>query len=128
MRKLSQWRSSADKIRDSGVLKMPVVTELTFVPLGVGPSVSGYVAKVLKLLKTKGVKHVLTPSSTVFETKTREQAFKLIDELSEELFKEGVPRIVTIIKMDERRDKINWSMDYKVAVVKEKAEEKESDS
>ncbi len=107
---------------------MPVVTELTFVPLGVGPSVSGYVAKVLKLLKTKGVKHVLTPSSTVFETKTREQAFKLIDELSEELFKEGVPRIVTIIKMDERRDKINWSMDYKVAVVKEKAEEKESDS
>ena len=99
---------------------MTVVVEISLIPIGEGTSLSKYVAEAQKVLDRLGVDHILTPSSTVFQASSREEAFKVIDALCEEVFNKGAKRLVTTIKIDERRDKPNWGMRYKLESVKEK--------
>ena len=99
---------------------MTVVVEISLIPIGEGTSLSKYVADAQKVLQRLGVEHLLTPSSTVFQASSRKEALEIIDMLCEEVFKKGAKRLVTTIKIDERRDKPGWGMKYKLESVKEK--------
>ncbi len=96
---------------------MPMA-EITIVPVGVGASVSDYVAEALKVVKRSGLKYQLTPTSTVIEGDL-DELFRVLKEMHESPFAKGAPRVVTVIKIDDRRDKA-ITMDYKVRVVEEK--------
>lgn len=96
---------------------MPMA-EITIIPLGVGSSVSDYVAEALRILERSGLRYKLTPTSTVIEGNL-EELFNVMKEMHESAFKKGAPRVVTVIKIDDRRDK-PITMDYKVRVVEEK--------
>ncbi len=96
---------------------MPMA-EVTIVPLGVGSSVSEYVAEALRIVRKSGLKYWLTPTSTVIEGDL-DELLKVIREMHESAFRKGAPRVVTVIKIDDRRDKA-ITMDYKVRVVEEK--------
>ncbi len=96
---------------------MPMA-EITIVPVGVGASVSDYVAEALKVVKRSGLNYQLTPTSTVIEGDL-DELFKVLKEMHEVPFSKGAPRVVTVIKIDDRRDK-TITMDYKVRVVEEK--------
>ncbi len=96
---------------------MPMA-EITVVPVGVGASVSDYVAEALKVVERSGLKYQLTPTSTVIEGDL-DELFKVLKEMHESPFAKGAPRVVTIIKIDDRRDKA-ITMEYKVRVVEEK--------
>ncbi len=96
---------------------MPMA-EITVVPVGVGASVSDYVAEALKVVERSGLKYQLTPTSTVIEGDL-DELFRVLKEMHESPFAKGAPRVVTVIKIDDRRDKA-VTMEYKVRVVEEK--------
>ncbi|RLF16240.1 MAG: thiamine-binding protein [Thermoprotei archaeon] len=98
---------------------MVVVAELTVTPLGSGVSVSSLVAEAVKVLKEAGVKYEVTPMCTVFEAPTAEEAFKLALKAHEAVFKAGAVRVLTSIKIDERRD-VEHSMKRKIESLRSK--------
>ncbi|ASJ06491.1 MTH1187 family thiamine-binding protein [Thermococcus pacificus] len=95
-----------------------VIVEFVVVPLG-ERSLSRYVAEVVKLLESKGVKYQLTPMSTIIEVPTVKDAFAVIEEAHELMFKLGAERVSTTIRIDDRRDK-ERKMEDKVKSVMEK--------
>ncbi len=80
--------------------------ELSVNPLGTGtPSLSQYVARAVEVIQEeKGVKYTVTPMGTIIEGDLL-QLLALISKMHEAIFGAGVKRIVTVIKIDDRRDK-----------------------
>jgi len=94
--------------------------DLSVVPVGTSsPSVSDYVAGAVKILKDEpGIKYELTAMNTVIEgdlTKLLELAHRMHDSA----FKAGAKRVVTTIRIDERRDK-PLTIEGKIKAVKDK--------
>ena len=96
------------------------VVELTVCPLGTGTtSASKYVAGAQKVLADQDkVKYMLNPMGTVMEGNI-DEIFALVRKIQEGVFDKGVDRVYSIIKVDDRRDKVA-SMEQKLASVKSK--------
>lgn len=83
-----------------------VIAEFTIVPSGVGPSVSEYVAKAQRVIQAhKSVKSQLTPMGTILEGEL-DEVLAVIREVHESTFDERVQRVLTLVKIDDRRDKV----------------------
>ena len=82
-----------------------VVVEFSIIPLGVGTSVSKFIAPALKEMKKRNIKCEVTPMCTIFEANSVKEALEVLAAAHEAVFKTGVNRIVTMIKIDDRRDK-----------------------
>jgi len=82
------------------------LADVTIIPLGTGtPSVSKYVAATIKALQRgKDIKYEITAMGTTIEGEVGE-ILAVIREMHEETFTQGVARVVTVIKIDDRRDK-----------------------
>ena len=91
------------------------ILELSVNPIGTEtPSVAKYVARAIEVIqKEKGIKHTTTPMGTILEGELN-QLLDLIPKMHEAVFKAGVNRIVTVIKIDDRRD-APTTMDGKMA-------------
>lgn len=83
---------------------MTVILEFSVIPLGEGTSVSKLVARAVKPLKDAGVKHVTTPMGTILETESLEEALYYVRLAHEAVFEAGARRVITVIKIDDRRD------------------------
>jgi len=91
------------------------VAEISIVPLGTGsPSVSRYVAKALEVVRASGLKYELTPMATVVEGSV-EEILKLVGDMHRAVLEDAV-RVVTSLRMDDRRDK-PLTMEGKVRAV-----------
>ncbi|MHA1723070.1 MAG: MTH1187 family thiamine-binding protein [Candidatus Baldrarchaeia archaeon] len=99
---------------------MPIV-EFSVVPIGTeSTSVSKYVVEAVKTLKKYGnLRFQVTPMGTVIEGNDLSKILEAILEAHEAVFKAGAQRVVTSIKIDDRRDR-KETMEYKVKAVKEK--------
>lgn len=95
------------------------VVEISVTPLGVGAGVSAYVAGCLRIVKTSGLKHQLTPMGTIIEGEL-DDIFAVIRQMVESPFAAGAVRVSTLIKIDDRRDQATHSMAGKVQSVMEK--------
>lgn len=82
------------------------IAEISVVPLGTKtPSVSKYVARAVKVLqKEKDVKCEITAMGTIAEGDL-DKILTVAKKMHEETFGEGVARVLTTIKIDDRRDK-----------------------
>ena len=82
------------------------IAEISVVPLGTGtPSVSKYVARAVKILQQeKDVKHEITPMGTIVEGDL-DKILMVVRKMHEGTFGEGVARVLTTIKIDDRRDR-----------------------
>jgi uncharacterized protein (TIGR00106 family) len=81
------------------------IVQFSVVPLGTGStSISPYVAQVHKVLQQSGVKHTLTPMGTVLEGPLP-QLLEAIQKCHEVPFDQGAQRVMTLINIDDRRDK-----------------------
>ncbi|WP_101773249.1 MTH1187 family thiamine-binding protein [Peptostreptococcus faecalis] len=96
------------------------IVELTVCPLGTATtSASKYVAGAQKILAEQDkVKYLLNPMGTVMEGDI-DEIFKLIRTIQEDVFDKGIERVYSIIKVDDRRDKIS-SMEQKLESVNKK--------
>ena len=93
------------------------IVEVSIVPLGTStPSVSKYVAKALQALEGENIEIELTPMGTIIEGDL-DEILRLVKLMHESPFTEGAMRVVTTIKIDDRRDKTS-SMSSKIESVK----------
>jgi uncharacterized protein (TIGR00106 family) len=95
------------------------IVEVSIVPIGTeSTSLSSYVANCLRVLKDSGLTHELHAMGTIIEGDLQE-LFAVIRKMHEVPFMEGAQRVVTSIKLDDRRDKESTSR-KKVASVLDK--------
>jgi uncharacterized protein (TIGR00106 family) len=82
------------------------IAEVSIIPLGTRtPSVSKYVARAVSVLRQeKDVKYELTSMGTIIEGDW-ERILKVVKKMHQATFDEEVMRVVTTIKIDDRRDK-----------------------
>lgn len=94
-----------------------MIVEFSVIPVGVGTSLSPYVAECLRLVRDSGLKYELTPMGTVLEGEG-DKVIPVVMRCHERVMQMS-ERVVTSIKIDDRR---NWhgGMARKVHSVEEK--------
>ncbi|MCP3904166.1 MAG: MTH1187 family thiamine-binding protein [Planctomycetes bacterium] len=97
---------------------MQVIGDFTIVPIGVGVSLSKYVAACERVLDELGVVHQLHANGTNVQGEW-DEVFTAIRRCHEAIHGMGAPRISTIIKVGTRTDR-EQTMAEKVASVQEK--------
>ena len=97
---------------------MNAIAEFTIIPLGVGVSLSKYVAVCEKVLLASGLSYELHANGTNLEGEW-DEVMQAIKTCHEKLHEMGVLRISTIIKIGTRTDRAQTMAD-KVASVREK--------
>lgn len=100
---------------------MKVVVDLCVIPLGVGVSLSKYIAACEKVIAEAGLEHQLHAYGTNIEGDW-DAVFAVVKRCHETVHALGAPRITTTLKMGTRTDR-EQSMDDKVRSVKEKLAE-----
>ena len=88
------------------------IAEVSVVPLGTEtPSVSKYVAGAVKILQQeKDVKYEITPMGTIMEGDL-DKILAVVRKMHEGTFGEGVARVLTTVKIDDRRDRAQGMKD-----------------
>ena len=79
---------------------------------------SKYIAECHRILEEKGIKHILTPMSTVLEGEI-DEIFSIISVMHERLYQMGAERIYTQIRIDDKKDK-SLTMEGKKKAVEDK--------
>lgn len=99
---------------------MNVMIDLCVVPMGVGVSVSKYVAQCHTIIQAAGLKSELHAYGTNIEGEW-DSVFAVVKECHESIHKMGAPRITTTIKLGTRTDR-DQTMADKISSVKTKLE------
>jgi uncharacterized protein (TIGR00106 family) len=96
------------------------IAEISIVPVGTKTtSLSKHVARAIKVLqKEENIKYELTSMGTIIEGKLTD-ILRTIEKMHESSFDQETYRLLTTIRIDDRRDKVS-SMSNKVASVKRK--------
>ena len=97
---------------------MKVIVDFCLVPIGVGVSLSKYVAECEKILNEAGLEVQLHANGTNIEGEW-DDVFAAIKNCHERVHEMGVPRISTTIKMGTRTDRVQ-TMEDKMRSVQEK--------
>jgi uncharacterized protein (TIGR00106 family) len=91
--------------------------DLTVISLGGETSASGYIAEIQRRLAAQDrVGYVLHAMGTSLEGSTRD-ILDVVAELHEVPFERGAPRVYTVLKLDDRRDR-EQTLEDKVASVR----------
>jgi uncharacterized protein (TIGR00106 family) len=94
------------------------IMEISVVPVGTeSPSVSPFVAECVKIVDQQGLQYEVTSMGTEVEG-TVEELLKLAEKMHRAPFRKGAQRVVTTIRIDERRDKELKIAGKKKAVLK----------
>ena len=99
---------------------MNVIVDFTVIPIGVGVSLSKYVAECQCVLEESGLSYQLHANGTNVEGEW-EEVLEAIRRCHERLHEMGAPRISTTIKVGTRVDR-SQRMGDKVRSVREKME------
>ncbi|MEE0434931.1 MAG: MTH1187 family thiamine-binding protein [Peptococcaceae bacterium] len=94
--------------------------EITIIPMGTGTtSCSPYIARVLDIAKADpAVTYQLNPMGTTLEGELS-ALYRCLQNMQEALFDDGIQRVYTIAKIDDRRDKYQ-NMTQRIQSVEEK--------
>jgi uncharacterized protein (TIGR00106 family) len=85
--------------------RMMAILEISVVPIGTGDtSLSAYVADCLRVLKKEKVRYELSPMGTNIEGNLQD-LIRIALKMHQVPFKKGARRVVTTLKIDDRRDK-----------------------
>lgn len=97
---------------------MKVMVDLCIVPLGVGVSLSSYVAACQQVLAETGLKTALHSYGTNIEGEW-DEVFAAVKRCHEVVHEMGAPRITTTLKVGTRTDR-EQTMEQKLQSVQEK--------
>ena len=96
------------------------IAEISIIPIGTKtPSVSGHVAAAIKVLqREKDVKYELNAMGTIVEGDL-DNILRVARKMHEEAFGDGIARVLTTVKIDDRRDKPS-NIEIKIVSLREK--------
>lgn len=90
----------------SSIMPNKIVVEIICSPVGVGVSVSKYVKLAVKAIEAyPDIRVMHHPMGTVFEADTMDQVLEVTKLAHEAIFEAGVQRVITQVRIDDRRDK-----------------------
>ncbi|HIE16804.1 MAG TPA: MTH1187 family thiamine-binding protein [Dehalococcoidia bacterium] len=101
-------------------MKNQVISEVSIIPVGTGDTgISHYIAACLEVLEGRGdLSYRLTPMGTVIEGPL-DTVMEVTRQMHEIPFSKGASRVVTVIKIDDRRDKPSTMADKIESVLKQ---------
>lgn len=83
-----------------------IIAEIICSPVGEGESVSKQVKSAVQAIHGyEGIRVMTHPMGTVFECDTIDQALEVTKIAHEAIFRDGAARVVTQLRIDDRRDK-----------------------
>jgi uncharacterized protein (TIGR00106 family) len=82
-----------------------IISQLSISPVGEGISLSKYVKNVINVLKKNNIKFETNAMATVIETEDLKTLFKVVEEAHRSVINLGAKRIITELKIDDRKDK-----------------------
>ena len=95
-----------------------MIVELSVVPVGTGEtSVSSYVKAAIKIIEETDLDYEINSMGTCVQGEW-DEIFSTLKAVHDEMARMGCNRIVTTVKIDDRRDKFS-TMDAKVAACSE---------
>ncbi len=97
---------------------MKVMVDLCVVPIGVGVSVSAYIAACERIIEAAGLSAQLHPYGTVIEGDW-DAVFAVVKQCHERVHAMGAPRVFTSLKVGTRTDR-EQSMQDKIDSVRAK--------
>ena len=101
------------------------IIEISVMPLGTKtPSIGQYVAEAIRVLEREKINYELTSMGTVIEGDV-DRILSVVGKMHQAVFTGGVLRVVTTIKIDDRRDK-PATRESKVKSVKERLKRQET--
>ena len=101
---------------------MPVILEIHVAPVGKeGASMGDTVVEMVKIAEAEGINYQVGPMGTSMEGDL-DTLLRVARRMHETCFRMGYPRVITSIRIDDRRDK-DLTMGYKVESVKRKLAE-----
>lgn len=95
-----------------------ITCDFCILPVGSGTSeCKDYVTAAVQIIKDSGLNYELTGMGTHIEAKDYDELYPVIRDAQEAVFKEGIGRVYSVIKIDDRRDFDNRGLDDKVNTV-----------
>ena len=95
-----------------------ITADLCIIPMGIEESgVGKYVAKAAQIIEKSGLNYQITAMGTQIESDNLKALYEVCAEVQESIFEMGVPRVYTVLKIDDRRDLENRTLDAKVETV-----------
>jgi uncharacterized protein (TIGR00106 family) len=94
-----------------------MLIEFSVVPIGVGESVSQYVAECMKIVEISGLRYKINPMGTVVEG-DYDEVMALVKRCHTKVL-EMCPRVVTTVKIDDRKG-AKGTIDKKIQSVEQK--------
>lgn len=82
-----------------------IVADISVIPLIGGTSVSHIVKGCVKAIEARGLKVMPGPMSTSFEARTLDEILGAVKAAHEAAVAAGAMRVVTTVKIDDRKDK-----------------------
>ena len=82
-----------------------IISQLSIAPVGKGTSVSKYVKLVIETLEKENVKFETNAMATVIETDDLDTLFNVVQKAHNAVVKAGAERVITELKIDDRKDK-----------------------
>ncbi len=96
-----------------------IIAEITTFPVGEGTSLSKFVKEAAKEIDNfKGIRVTHHPMGTVIEAESLDQIFEVTKLAHEAILKTGALRVLTQLRIDDRKDK-SRRMEDKVAAISE---------
>ena len=82
-----------------------IISQLSIAPVGEDVHLGEYVKAAIGVLKKNNVKFETNAMATVIETEDLETLFKVVGEAHNAVLEMGAQRVITQLKIDDRRDK-----------------------
>ena len=97
-----------------------ITCDFAILPVGCETSeCKDYVTAAVQSIKDSGLNYQLTGMGTQIEADNLEELYSAIATAQEAIFELGIGRVYTVIKVDDRRDLENRTLDAKVNTVNE---------
>ena len=90
-----------------------IIAQLSIAPIGKGTSVSTYVQQVINILEKEVINYKTNPMATTIETNDLTTLLSIVQKAHEAVVQAGAKRIITELKIDDRKDK-NVTMESKL--------------
>jgi uncharacterized protein (TIGR00106 family) len=82
-----------------------IISQLSIAPVGKEVSLSKYVKIVIKILKNNNIRFETNDMATILETENLDTLFNVVKEAHNAVIKSGAKRVITELKIDDRKDK-----------------------
>lgn len=100
-----------------------ITADLCIIPMGIEESgVGEYVAKAVQIIEESGLNYQITAMGTQIEAEDLKKLYDACAKVQESIFEMGIPRVYTVLKIDDRRDKENRTLKEKVKSVMDRME------